>query len=94
MSLTISGKFIPLDTSDKNYAYLRVDSTISQTLLVILNLARGKDGRGEETTFTVPGDVDVSKAKLIIANKEGLEGSGIEGKEVGLGKYEGRIYLL
>ena len=42
----------------------------------------------------MPKDVDVNRAKLIIGNKEGLEGSGIEGGEVKLGKYEGRIYLL
>jgi alpha-glucosidase len=91
----IIGTFGPLETADDIYAYTRTDSTINQKLLVILNFARGSNRRGEAMTFEVPKDMDVSGAKLLIANNEGLqEGSGIEGGKLELGKYEGRIYLL
>nr|WVH01974.1 hydrolase [Naematelia aurantialba] len=89
----VYGKFIPLDKKNEaTYAYIRDDPTISQRLLVILNFARG-NGRGAASTFEVPTDVDVSKAKLIITNGDAKEGSGINGN-IELTPWEGRVYLL
>lgn len=64
-------------------------------MLVILNMSRGKDEKGLEVEWQMPGDVDVSGAKLLISNGDQAEGSGLEkdGK-VKLGKWEGRVYLL
>jgi alpha-glucosidase len=74
------------------YAWIRDDHTISQRLLVILNMGRG-EGRGSDTTWTVPEKIHSNGAKLLITNGEAKEGSGLEGK-VELGKFEGRVYLL
>lgn len=90
------GKFISLDAaSEQVFAYIRDDETISQRVLVILNMARGKDEKGLEVEWQLPADVDVSKAKLLITNGPLEEGSGVEkdGK-VKLSKWEGRVYLL
>ncbi len=88
------GKFIPLDEDNEEiYAYIRDDSTISKRYLVILNFGRGS-GRGVESTFAVPDSVDVAHAKLLISNGDESEGSGIQGKQVKLSPWEGRIYAL
>lgn len=94
MAADVIGKFIPLDeASESIYAYIREDSTIGQKLLIVLNLARGNDRRGEKATFKVPKEVDGKGAKLLITNGPAQEGSGLEA-EISLEPYEGRIYLL
>ncbi len=91
----IYGKFVPLDEADEEvYAWVRDDPTIGQKMLVVLNLARGADGRGKEVEWTVPNGVDVSGAKVVITNGEAKVGEGLEGGKVKLGKFEGRIYQL
>ena len=67
--------------------------TIDQKLLVVLNMARGS-GRGAESTFAVPADVDGPKAKLLITNGPEKEGSAFASGELKLRPWEGRIYLL
>lgn len=80
------------EANESIYAYVREDPTIGEKLLVILNMSRGS-GRGEEVNFTVPSEVDVSKAKLLISNGPEKEGAGLD-QTVKLGPFEGRIYLL
>jgi hypothetical protein len=93
-ALTI-GKFIPLDEANEStYAWVRDDPTINQRLLIVLNLAKGKDGRGEEQTFAIPQSVDVAGARLVISNGSEKEGAGIDGTSLKLSPWEGRVYLL
>lgn len=90
-----TGKFVPLDVKNEEvYAWIRDDPTINQKVLIVLNFARGADKRGKEVTWSIPSEVDVSNAKLIITNGEAKEGEGLSGREIALGKWEGRIYLL
>jgi alpha-glucosidase len=73
---------------------VRDDPTINQKVLVVLNLSRGSDGRGKEVKWSVPVDVDVTSAKLVITNGPAQEGEAISNRELSLGKFEGRIYVL
>jgi hypothetical protein len=94
------GTFIPLDEkNEKTYSYIRHDKTIDQKILVVLNFSRsGPDAEGyyhgEKSSFDLPKDLDVSKAKLIITNGEEKEGSGLEGSTIELSEWEGRVYVL
>jgi glycosidase len=96
----ITGTFIPLDEkNEKTYSYIRHDKTIDQKLLVILNFSRSEPDsegyyHGEKASFEIPGDIDISKAKLIITNGEEKEGSGLEGNKIELSEWEGRVYVL
>jgi glycosidase len=93
VALLILGKFIPLDEDNERiYAWVRDDPTIQQKLLIVLNLARGKDGRGEEVTFSIPNSVDTSSAKLLITNGNEKDTSIIG--DLKLTPWEGRVYLL
>lgn len=86
----IYGVFIPLDESNEDvYAWIRNDPTIGQQVLVVLNFGRGQ-GRGKEVKWTVPEQVDIGNAKLIISNgkEEALA------REITLSPWEGRIYAL
>lgn len=92
--LTILGTFIPLDEADESvYAYMRVDESSGQKLLVVLNMARKADGKGEESTFKIPEGIDLSQATLLISNESDKK-SGIDGDVVRLGPWGGRIYSL
>ena len=86
----IYGVFIPLDESNEDvYAWIRNDPTIGQKVLVVLNFGRGQ-GRGKEVKWTVPEQVDIANAKLIISNgkEEALA------REITLSPWEGRVYAL
>ncbi|ORX36066.1 putative hydrolase [Kockovaella imperatae] len=90
----IYGIFVPIDEDNEStYAYVRDDKTKNEKLLVILNMARGT-GRGEKSTFNIPKDIDVSKAKLLISNGSEAEGSSLASDVLDLEPFEGRIYLL
>ncbi|KAL7424802.1 hypothetical protein Q5752_000486 [Cryptotrichosporon argae] len=86
----IYGSFIPLDeANEESYAWGRTDKLTGQALLVVLNFARG-DGRGKNTVFHVPADIDVDAARLLITNGAAKEGSSAP-RAIDLEPWEGRI---
>lgn len=92
---TAIGNFIPLDPdSEEVYSYIRCHPVTNQSILVVLNFAKGKDGMGVEVIFdaTYHG-VNMTEAKLLISNVEKEEESNKSGA-INLAKWEGRVYLL
>ncbi|EIW72517.1 hypothetical protein TREMEDRAFT_66927 [Tremella mesenterica DSM 1558] len=94
----IYGTFHPLDESNENiYVYTRHDPCLSQTLLIVLNLARGPQGRGEPTSWDPKKwNVDLRGARLLMTNGDVALGAQDQRNEdvMELEPWEGRIYLL
>lgn len=88
----IYGVFVPLDEANEDvYAWIRNDATIGQRMLVVLNLAQGENKRGKQVKWTIPSEI--SGGKLVISNGDAPDGTGLE-KEITLGPWEGRVYVL
>ncbi|WWD21819.1 hypothetical protein CI109_106307 [Kwoniella shandongensis] len=90
----IYGDFVPLDEANEDtYSYIREDRQIGEKLLIVLNLARGDNGRGARSVVVLPRDLNVSDSKLLISNIDGTESQRIVG-DIELAPWEGRIYAL